>query len=111
MTALKLTAVVAAILVFAVPMALGAELSRDEYVAKVEPICEANSQANERILKGVRDKVRTGKLDAAGAQFTQAAAALKQTLVQLKAVPAPAADAAKLTKWLGYVKTEADLFA
>lgn len=25
-------------------------------------------------------------------------------------MPKPAADAAKLTKWLGYVKTEAELF-
>ncbi len=99
-----------ATVIFAVPLALGAELTREEYVAKVEPICRANAQANEKILKGVRDKVKQGKLKAAGAQFAAASRALRKTLAQLEAVPQPKADAATLARWLGYVKTEADLF-
>ena len=90
--------------------AAAAEVSREDYVAKVDPICKANVEANERILKGVQGKVKNGQLDAAADQFEGAAKALKKTYAQLQAVPQPAADEAKLGKWLGYVKTEADLF-
>jgi hypothetical protein len=89
--------------------AAAAEISRDEYVERVEPTCKVNSEANERILEGVRKRVKEGKLDAAGAQFLKAARALRQTRAQILAVPKPAADAAKLTRWLGGVKTEVSL--
>jgi hypothetical protein len=90
--------------------ALAAEVTRESYVAKVDPICKANVQANEKILKGVQGKVKSGQLDAAARQFEGAAKALKKTYAQLNAVPQPTADEAKLQKWLGYVKAEADLF-
>jgi hypothetical protein len=86
------------------------ETERAEYKDAVEPICKANTEANEKILKGVRQKVKTGKYDAAAKQFSAAARALKKTRGQLLAVPKPAEDAAQLTKWLGYAKTEAQLF-
>jgi hypothetical protein len=92
-------------------MAYAAEISRDEYKAQVEPICKANSQANDKILKPVRKLVKQGRLKQAAARFTKASAALKKTLTQLQAVPQPSADEARLAKWLGYVKTEANLFA
>ncbi len=56
-------------------------------------------------------KSKREKLDAAAAQFAKASTALKKALAQLRAVPQPAADQAKLTKWLGYVEDEAELFA
>lgn len=84
--------------------------TREEYRDRVEPICERNTKANERILGGVRKQVREGKLKAAGAQFAKASRALKEARRQLLAVPRPSADRARLSKWLGYVKTEADLF-
>jgi hypothetical protein len=86
-----------------------ADTTRDDYVATVEPICKKNSDANSRILNGVHKLVRQGKLKAAGAKFLKAATALTATQKQLAAVPQPAADAAKLTKWLGYIKAEASL--
>ena len=102
----------AAIAVFAfASLASAAEISRSEYKAQVEPICRTNSKANETILKPVRKLVKQGKLKQAAARFTQASSALKKTLTQLKAVPQPTADEAKLSKWLGYVKTEAELFS
>jgi hypothetical protein len=91
--------------------ATAAEQTREGYVAAVEPICKSNTQANEKILKGVRAEVKAGKLAPAGAAFGKAAAALKATYAQLAAVPQPSADAAKLGKWLSYVKTEGELFA
>jgi len=111
MRAFKLSAALAAVLVLVVPTAFGAELTREGYVAKVEPICKANAEANEKILKGVRQKVKQGQLKAAGAQFAAASRALRKALTQLEAVPPPAADKAALSRWLGYVETEADLFA
>jgi hypothetical protein len=54
--------------------------------------------------------VKSGKYDAAAKQFTGAAKALKKTRAQLLAVPKPPEDSAQLTKWLGYAKTEAELF-
>jgi hypothetical protein len=87
-----------------------AEVTRESYKEAVEPICKSNTEANERILKGVRGKVKAGKLKAAGTQFSRASTALNKAQGELKAVPQPPADQAKLTKWLGYVKTEATLF-
>lgn len=99
---------VLALLAAAVP-ALASELDRAEYKAKVEPICKSNSEANAHILKGVRAKVRQGKLAAAGRQLIRAAAALRKTLTELRAVPRPAADEARLTEWLKRVSQEATL--
>lgn len=101
---------VLALALLAVPLAEAIETTRDEYTVAVEPICKANTQANEKILKGVKGKVKAGKLKPAAAQFAKAATALKKTWRQLGAVPQPAADEARLAKWLGYVKTEAELF-
>lgn len=101
--------VAAAALLGAVP-SMAAEQTPEGYKEAVEPICKANTEANEKILKGVRAKVKAGKLDAAAKQFRGAARALKRTRTQLLAVPKPPEDATRLTKWLGYVKTEIDLF-
>jgi len=100
----------AAMLLFAAAAPLAMAITRDEYKARVEPICKKNSEANDRILKDVRNLVKKDKLKPAGAKFLKASAALKRTYNELKAVEQPAEDAAKLTKWLSYVKTEADLF-
>jgi hypothetical protein len=91
-------------------LALGAEPTRESYTAAVEPICKKNAASSERILDGVKTEVRTGKLAPAATQFAKAASALKKTLAQLKAVPRPSADKAKLTSWLAYIKVEAELF-
>lgn len=97
-------------LLLATSLALGAEPTRESYTAQVEPICKRNAQANERILKDVKAEVKAGKLKVAAAQFAAAAKALKKTLTQLEAVPQPSADKAQLTKWLSYIKGEAELF-
>ena len=105
-----LTAVALAFSLLAAPFANAAEVTREAYKEQVEPICKANVQANEKILKGVRSKVQQGKLKAAGTQFLQAANALHKAYVQLKAVPQPTADEARLDKWLGYVQEQEILF-
>jgi hypothetical protein len=78
--------------------------SRGEYVAKIEPICQANSEANKRILKNVRSRVKQGKLTTAGRQFVHASAAFGSALGEISAVPRPPADDARLVKWFGFLK-------
>lgn len=97
-----------AVLSAAIP-ALAAEVTPEDYKAQVEPICQANTQANEKILKGARENVKNGKLGKASQQLFAAAKALKKTRGELLQVPMPSADAARLTKWLGGVKAEVDL--
>lgn len=92
-------------------MAVAAETTRDEYTAAVEPICKVNTQANERILAGVKQEVRQNKLKPAAASFTKAAAELKKTLNQLRAVPPPPADRARIQEWFDGIKVESELFA
>jgi hypothetical protein len=89
--------------------AMAAEISRDEYRERVEPICKANTEANERILAGARKEVKAGRLGVAAGQFAKAAKALRRTRTQLLAVPMPVADQAKLTGWLDEVKSEVSL--
>jgi len=90
-------------------LAFATETTRTEYKEAVEPICKENSDANMRILAGVRAEVKQGKLKAAAAKFAKAAAALRMTYRELQAVPKPPADATRLSKWLSYVKVEVEL--
>jgi hypothetical protein len=95
--------------VLVVPLALAAEVTREEYVAQIEPICKTNTKANERILAGVEKKVKKGQLKIAAGQFAKASEAFGKAIKQIKAVPQPTADAAKLKKWLGYLEEEKKL--
>jgi hypothetical protein len=102
--------VVASIAVFVVPLASAAEVSRDEYVARVEPICKTNVDANVKIFKGAKEEVKADELKKGSKHFLRAATALNKTIKQLKAVPQPSADAAKLKKWIGYLEAESSFF-
>ncbi len=78
--------------------------SQGEYVAQVEPICQANTITNKRLLDGVQGKVREQKLASAGAQFLRAAAAFGKATGEIAAVPQPPIDQTKLTKWIEHLK-------
>jgi hypothetical protein len=105
-----ISAVVLALTAVAVPLVQAEEVTRESYKESVEPICKANTKANERILKGARAKVKKGDLKSAAGQFFRAATALRGTVKELEAVPQPTADEAKLAKWLKTVGEEANLF-
>lgn len=90
----------------ATPFADAAEVTRESYKEAVEPICKHNVEADKKILKGVKSKIKAGKLKPAATQFTKAAAALEKAVKQLKAVPQPTADEAKLSKWLKLTNEE-----
>ena len=109
----RIVAILSGSLVVAMVLAVAAfaaEISRDEYKEAAEPICKTSAKANERILSGVRKEVKQGKLKTAAAKFSKASKEQSQALEQLKALPRPAADEARLSKWLGYLKIEAELF-
>jgi hypothetical protein len=99
----------AALLVLAsVPPAGAAELTREDFTARVEPICKTNTEANRRIFEGAKEEVRTGQLKRASRRFTRAVGAFAKTIEQLWGVPQPSADEARLAKWLGYLQVEND---
>jgi Zn-dependent M28 family amino/carboxypeptidase len=85
------------------------EQTRESYVAQVEPICKTNTKANERILAGAEKKVKNGELKVAAGQFARASAAFAKAVKQIRAVPPPPADKAKLAKWIGYLGDEQKL--
>lgn len=73
--------------------------TRAEYVSQVEPICQANTETDKRILKNVQQRVRQGKLRQAGGQFIHASAAFGSAIGEMMAVPRPPEDEARLLKW------------
>jgi len=80
---------------------------RAQYVEQVEPICQANTEANKRILKNVQTKAKSkvpAKLKEAGAQFIHASVVFGKTVGKLSAVPRPAADDARLLKWFAQLE-------
>ena len=86
--------------------------SRAQYVEQVDPICQTNTEANQRILKNVKTKARSKSpqtVKEAGAQFIHASSAFGAAETKIAAVPRPAADDARLLKWfkfLSVVKTD-----
>jgi hypothetical protein len=99
---------VAVALAVSVPAALAIAdpPTEPEYVEAVEPICKQNTEANSRILTGVKHQVQQGQLTPAGKRFIRASAALGKAVGQIAKVPQPTEDATKLTKWIGYLKQE-----
>jgi hypothetical protein len=100
------TVAAAAVLCLGLAAVARADVTRADYVAQVEPICKANTDANERILKGAKSRAKRGKTKAAAGQFSRAAGAFADTVSQLRAVPQPPDDAAVLQSWLGYLDKE-----
>lgn len=78
--------------------------TRDEYVSGVEPICQANTEANKAILRNVRQKVRKGRLKEAGRQFIHASASFREAVDKLEAVPRPPGDDERLLKWFKFLR-------
>ena len=94
----------AATVLAVVPTVAGAEQTRETYKAQVEPICAANRQANERIMAGARERVNKGDLAPAGGQFIRASDSVGKLAKQLAAVPAPAGDERRISRWLQLIR-------
>lgn len=101
-------ALVAAALLAMPATATGQELTRAEYVERLEPICKANANANARILKGVKGQVQKGQLVPAGKRFVRASRALGRSVNQMARVPRPSADAPRLKTWFTLLNRQRD---
>ena len=102
---LAATAAVALSLALAAPLAGAAETTREDYIARVEPICKTNVEANSRIFKGAKAEVKAGELKKGSKHFLRAATALGKTIKQIEAVPTPTQDEAMLNRWTGLLHT------
>jgi hypothetical protein len=81
--------------------------SRTEYVEQVEPICQANTEANERILKHAAERARSKQrqvMTRAAGQFIRASEAFGKAVDKIAAVPRPPADEPRLLKWLKHLR-------
>ncbi len=86
------------------PLAAGEEQTRDSYKTQVEPICQANRGANEKIMAGARQRVNRGRLESAGKQFIRASGSVGGMIKRLATIPAPTADERRVEHWLGSIK-------
>jgi len=97
-----------AVLALLVPVGADAEEggvpTREEYVAQVEPICQANTEANARILKNAKSRAQHGKMKQAAKQFIHASAAFGATVSKIAAVPRPPGDEPRLLKWFKFLE-------
>jgi hypothetical protein len=99
-------ALAAALLVSAATAAAAEAPTRDEYVVRLEGVCKPDAEATQRAMKGARADVRAERLALAAGKFAKAAAIFGSTVKRISAEPRPAADAAKLSKWFGYLKNQ-----
>jgi hypothetical protein len=87
----------------------GAEaLTRTQYVAELERICEPGSNATERAVHGVRADVRSERFRVAGTKFAKAKRIFAHTVRAISTVPRPSADAKTLARWFPYLNREKD---
>lgn len=110
------TRVAAAAAAFAIAVSLGAtafaaDITREDYAARAEPICKVNTQANKKIFKGVQGMVNRNKLGPASKRFKRASASLRRTINRLAALPQPTGDEARLAKWLKHLKIQRNFLA
>jgi hypothetical protein len=92
------TAIVVALLAIASP-APAAEQTREAYKAQIEPICETNRSANERIMDGARERINRDELGSAAKQFIQVSGSFGGLIKRLAAIPAPPADEHRVDRW------------
>jgi hypothetical protein len=86
------------------PLAFGEEQTRESYKGQIEPICQANRDANERIMAGARTRVNKGKFELAGKQFIRVSESVGGLAKELATVPAPTGDERRVSRWLGFIR-------
>ncbi|HEX4668813.1 MAG TPA: hypothetical protein VH275_02405 [Solirubrobacterales bacterium] len=80
--------------------------TRDEYVAQLEAVCKPDAEATRRAMKGARADVSAERLALAAVKFAKATSIFGSTVSEISVAPRPPADAAKLSKWFGYLKNQ-----
>ena len=99
-------AFIAFALLFAASAPAAEAPTRDEYVERLETICKPDNEATQRAMKGARADVRAERLAVAAGKFAKASTIFAGTVREMKQVPRPAADQAKLKRWFGYLEDQ-----
>jgi hypothetical protein len=89
-------------------VAAGEELTRADYVTRLEAICEPGSKATQKVMKGARDDVRQERDAVAAHKFERAAKIFGGTVSTISKVPRPAADTGRLKTWFVYLNRQED---
>jgi hypothetical protein len=103
----KTLAIIAALALLALavaPLAHAEEQTRESYKAAVEPICQANREANERIMAGAQERVNKGELKPAGKQFVRVSRSFGGLVRRLAKVPPPVTDTHRIERWIEIMK-------
>jgi hypothetical protein len=87
-------------------LAFATEISRSEYVTRLEKICKPRSLATSRAVRGTRADVQAERFAVAAAKFAKARKIFAGTVSSIKKVPRPAADAATLSRWFAALDRE-----
>lgn len=80
--------------------------TRDEYVDQLERVCKPDAEATRVAMRGARSDLSAERLAAAATKFAAAASIFGGTVRKIGPVPRPSADAAKLSKWFGYLQAQ-----
>jgi hypothetical protein len=86
-------------LLWAAGAVFAAELTRPEYVARLEAICKPGSEATQRAVRGVKSDVKHERLRVAAPKVERARQIFAQTVSRISTVRRPAADRATLSRW------------
>lgn len=103
----RLTVLLVALALFA-PVVAAAEVTRTEYVARLEKVCKPDSEATQRAVRGTRADIRSERFRRAAAKVTKAKRIFSGTVRSISQVPRPAADRETLARWFTALKREAD---
>jgi hypothetical protein len=98
---------VLAVTLVAAAAAWGDELtgpSREEYVAQVDPICKANTDANRPLLTQARKLGKAEKYASAAGKVSRVASNFGKSIASIEAVPRPTEDSVRLRKWFGFLR-------
>lgn len=87
-------------------LSVAAELTRPEYVARLEKICKPGSEATTRAVRGMRSDIRSERLQVAAAKFAKAKRIFDRTVKSVSVVPRPEPDRATLSRWFAALKRE-----
>jgi hypothetical protein len=93
-------------LVLSSAVAPAAELSRPNYVDRLEKICKPGSKATQRAVHGVQADVRSEHLPSAAPKVARAKRIFAGTVSRISRVPRPAADRSTLARWFGALRRE-----
>jgi hypothetical protein len=95
----------------AVAGAAGTELTRPEYVARLEQICKPRSEATQRAVSGTRSDVQSERFRVAAGKFAKARRIFAATVSAISKVPRPPADRSALSRWFAALARESAFLA